>query len=73
MKRAYTAAKDDVRCYQDITLRDGSGARCMRPGPMNGLCPQHFRLASQGVKARMMNGAHFLDAIYAEGVARQRK
>lgn len=43
--RAFTAAPNALRCKQDITLRDGSGAQCMRAARRDGLCIQHYRIA----------------------------
>lgn len=42
--RAFTAAPNDGRCKQDIRLRDGSGAQCMRAARKDGLCLQHWRM-----------------------------
>jgi len=41
--RAFTAALAEKRCRQDITLRDGSAAQCMRKEAWDGLglCWQH--------------------------------
>lgn len=46
MRRAFTAANNRVRCKADITLRDGSGAQCMREAKKNHLCLQHHRIAN---------------------------
>lgn len=45
-RRRYTAAPDDERCCETVTLRDGSKARCMKrkaahPDVM--FCVQHAR------------------------------
>lgn len=45
-KRRYTARPDDDRCCENILLKDGSGARCMRPLcglPHISYCWQHAR------------------------------
>lgn len=43
-KRRFTAAKNDVRCRQDIVLRDGSGAQCQRAAKVHGFCLQHAKI-----------------------------
>lgn len=48
-KRNYTAAdaRGVDRCEADITLRDGSGARCMRAAKIDGLCAQHAKMTAE--------------------------
>jgi hypothetical protein len=44
-RRAFTAPPADLRCKQDIKLRDGSGAQCMRGAVVDGMCRQHAAMA----------------------------
>ena len=50
IRRAYTAAKDNVRCTATITLKDGSKAQCMRAycGENHKLCLQHLKMYLNG-------------------------
>jgi hypothetical protein len=47
MRRAFRAPPENERCQADITLRDGSGALCMRRATIGNppaYCWQHARL-----------------------------
>ncbi len=43
--RRFSAARYPERCRADITLRDGSGAQCMRKCTVGELCTQHAKMA----------------------------
>lgn len=38
------------RCSAAITLRDGSGAQCMRHSKVGALCRQHAKIAARGIE-----------------------
>lgn len=51
-KRRFTAPPRDQRCVADVTLRDGSGAQCMRARVVDDLCRQHDRLQREKGKVK---------------------
>lgn len=45
-RRAFFAPPTDLRCCWDTTMRDGSGAQCMRRAVEGRLCRQHAKMLS---------------------------
>lgn len=70
MKRRFTAPIESERCVASAAhMESDGGARCMHRRAIGDVCAQHYRNAPEDVRARMLNGATYWDAMHAEGLS----